>query len=81
VADPHARIYNHRDLEAVHKYLAKYGKKDENLMMEDLSYRLDFLPKKQLITHVEESSKLKMHNHFEYNWVLGNKKAMFYLMR
>ena len=32
-----------------------YGKKDEKLMMDDLSYRLQFLPKKKKITIVEDS--------------------------
>ena len=30
----------------MHKYLLRYGAKDENLMMEDLSYRIEFLKKK-----------------------------------
>ena len=65
----------------IYKYLEKYGKKDEELNMEDLSFRLKFLPKYNKITQIYDSKKLKIHNHVQFNWNLGNKKALFYHMR
>jgi hypothetical protein len=56
-------------------------RKDDNLMMDDLQYRLDFLGKKEKVIFLEDPLKLKVHNHFEFNWMIGNKKAMFYNMR
>lgn len=50
------------------------------MMLEDLSHRIHFLPKKNL-TIINDANKLKMHNHLPYNWHLGNKKAMFYNLR
>lgn len=40
IADPHAKILNKIDLNTISKYILLYGKKDEKLMMDDLSYRL-----------------------------------------
>jgi hypothetical protein len=40
------KILNEEDQTTIHKYLLKYGSKDETLMMEDLSYRIDFIKKK-----------------------------------
>lgn len=28
-----------------------------------------------------DSNKIKMHNHFEFNWNLSNKKALYYNMK
>jgi hypothetical protein len=56
-------------------------RKDDSLLMDDLVYRLDFLPKKEKMFIIEDPLKLKVHNHFEFNWMIGNKKAMFYNMR
>jgi len=48
-------------------------------MLEDLSFRLNFLNKPQQITRSE--GNIKCHNHMANNYVLGNKKAMFYNMK
>lgn len=37
--------------------------------------------KKKTMTFIEESRKLKVQNHFECNYFLGNKKALFYSLR
>ena len=42
--------------------------------------RLPLYAKKQ-ITKIGDSSKLKLHNHLEFNYYLGNKKALFYNMK
>jgi tubulin--tyrosine ligase len=39
------------------------------------------LLKKKAVTFVENSPKLKMHNHLQCNYFLGNKKALFYTMK
>lgn len=31
--------------------------------------------------NIDNSSKLKIHNHLESNFFIGNKKALFYNMR
>jgi len=48
--DPLSKIFNKYDLEIYQKYIKKYGKKDEDLNIEDLSYRLNFLIKPQPLT-------------------------------
>ena len=77
------RILNSEDLFAYLKYLNKYGAKDDALMMEDLSYRLDFIKRRQKMRVVEpdQLERQRLHNHLEFNWNLGNKKAMFYNLR
>jgi hypothetical protein len=30
---------------------------------------------------IEDIEKSKLHNHLDFNWNLGNKKALFYNMR
>ena len=57
--------------------------KNEELMAEDLSYRLDFLSEKKSkkIRYISDNSDIKCSNHFEFNWNLGNKKALYFNMR
>ncbi len=81
VEDPHLKILSKTDFKAIKRYNDKYGKKDDELQSEDLQYRLQFLPKDRKVVVVEDAQKLRMHNHFEFNWHLGNKKALFYNMR
>jgi len=51
------------------------------LQFEDLSYRLNFLPKENEIKKLTDNISLKCHNHLQFNYVLGNKKAMLYSMK
>ena len=39
------------------------------------------LLKKKGICYIDSTSKLKVHNHLQSNYFLGNKKALFYSMR
>lgn len=48
--DSLSKIFNKYDLKIYQKYNKKYGKKDEDLNIEDLSYRLNFLIKPQPLT-------------------------------
>ena len=79
--DNFQKLLNTQDMEGVQSYLGKYFRKDESLMMDDMLYRLDFLPRKEVIYQLPDPQKVRMHNHFEFNWMIGNKKAMFYNMR
>ena len=36
---------------------------------------------KKPIKKIGDSTKLRIHNHLEFNYFLGNKKALFYNMR
>ncbi len=36
--------------------------------------------KKRPMTLIDDSNNVKVHNHFECNFYLGNKKALFYYM-
>lgn len=37
--------------------------------------------RKKAFRFIEDSRKVKIQNHFECNYFLGNKKALFYSMR
>lgn len=39
------------------------------------------MARKKHLIYVDESKKLKVQNHFECNYFLGNKKALFYSLR
>lgn len=43
--------------------------------------RVGGLLKKKGICYIENNTKLKIHNHLQSNYFLGNKKALFYSMR
>ena len=42
--------------------------------------RLSLYTKKS-ISKIGDSTKVRLHNHLEFNYYLGNKKALFYNMR
>ena len=37
--------------------------------------------RKKPLKYIEDSKNLKIHNHLECNYYLGNKKALFYSLR
>lgn len=43
--------------------------------------RVSGLLKKKGICYIDSNTKLKIHNHLQSNYFLGNKKALFYSMR
>ena len=55
--------------------------KTEQKMEGQMVKRIKTLVRKKKIKFVEDSKELKIHNHFEKNYFLGNKKALFYSMR
>jgi len=63
------------------KYLSKNSKIEEKGFDYGLSKRVNGLLKKKPITLIENSTRLKMHNHLQCNYFLGNKKALFYSMK
>lgn len=55
----------------------KYEDKFENIYVK----RIKTMVRRKALTYVEDSRKLKIQNHFECNYFLGNKKALFYSMK
>lgn len=62
------------------RHVSKNEKTEEKIT--ELTYvrRLTLFANKD-IKNIENSSKLKIHNHLESNFYIGNKKALFYNMR
>ncbi|KRX03061.1 hypothetical protein PPERSA_10142 [Pseudocohnilembus persalinus] len=81
--DPLTKIFSANDLKDFQNYNQKYKKKDEDLEAFDFSYRFQFLNQEKVkkIQKYENSNQFKVHNHLEFNWQLGNKKALFYNMQ
>ena len=49
--------------------------------MNALSKRVSTLLKYKKINILESNAKIKVHNHLQCNYFLGNKKALFYSMK
>jgi hypothetical protein len=69
------------DLRLWDKYMAKYEKYEDKGYDQGLTKRVVGLLKKKGVNYIENTNKLKVHNHFQSNFFLGNKKALFYSMR
>lgn len=39
------------------------------------------MARKKKLTFIDDSKRLKIQNHFECNYFLGNKKALFYSLK
>jgi tubulin--tyrosine ligase len=61
--------------------MSKNSKFEEKGFEYGISKRVNGLLKKKPITLIENSIKLKMHNHLQCNFFLGNKKALFYSIK
>jgi hypothetical protein len=59
----------------------RINKKYEEKLERPVSKRIKTMVKKKQLTFIEESKQLKVQNHFECNYFLGNKKALFYFMK
>jgi len=51
------------------------------MISDDFSIRLQYFKNNKDITEVHDNVSIKSHNHMPFNYVLGNKKAMFYNMK
>jgi hypothetical protein len=69
------------DLRLWQKYLSKHKKHEEKGYEHSIIKRVGGLLKKKGIAFIENSIKIKMHNHLQCNYFLGNKKALFYSLR
>lgn len=74
-------IMSGEDLRIWKKYLSKNGRHEEKGYDHSLMKRVGGVLKKKGVIFLENSSKLKVHNHFQCNYFLGNKKALFYSLR
>ena len=59
----------------------KLNKKHEDRFENHLAKRVKTLVRKKNLIFIPDSFKLKVQNHFERNYFLGNKKALFYSMK
>ena len=69
------------DLRLWQRYQSKHRKHEEKGFEHSIIRRVTGLLKKKGIALIENSSKIKMHNHLQSNYFLGNKKALFYSLR
>lgn len=46
-----------------------------------MSKRIKTMTRRKQLVYIDDSRKLKIQNHFECNYYLGNKKALFYSLR
>ena len=54
------------------------NEKTEKKINENTYQRRIKMYEKKRITKIDDSENLKMHNHLETNFYIGNKKALFY---
>jgi tubulin polyglutamylase TTLL1 len=80
VRDPHELIFGTQDLMMWQAYFEKNRKMEESLNDRIYSKRA-WLLKNKNASKIESSEQLRVHNHFNANYFLGNKKALFYSMR
>lgn len=57
------------------------NKKHEDKIEGAYPKRIKSLIRKKHLIFVEENKNMKVQNHFECNYFLGNKKALFYYMK
>ena len=69
------------DLKLWERYYNSNLKHEEKGFINALTKRAGSLLKFKKIDTLDSHSKLKIHNHLECNYFLGNKKALFYSMR
>lgn len=61
--------------------MEKNEKHEEKGFDQALPKRIGGLLKKKGISYIESSTIIKVHNHLQCNYFLGNKKALFYSLR
>ena len=76
----HLKIFNCRDMEKWRSHCSRNPKSEGTINEKTYFKRLNLL-KKKTVTSVEKPLSLSVHNHFQSNYYLGNKKAMFYSLR
>lgn len=57
--------------------MKRHGKYEDKITDQTHLKRLKLFSKKK-INKILDSQKIKVHNHLEFNYFLGNKKALFY---
>ena len=72
-----SKIFNKYDLKLWKKYSQKY-RFNEDKMNEEMTKRNKYLSKPNLIDISLKS--VKLHNHLTNNYIISDKKALFYTM-
>lgn len=73
----HSKIFNQVDFKNWLVYYKKHRKVEQKITEHTYIKRCSLYRKKD-IKKIGDSGKLRMHNHLEFNYYLGNKKALFY---
>lgn len=69
------------DLQMWERYSSTNIKFEEKGFQVAIGKRAAYLLKGKKMEVIESSSKVKVHNHLQCNYFLGNKKALFYSMK
>ncbi|EAS02300.2 tubulin-tyrosine ligase family protein (macronuclear) [Tetrahymena thermophila SB210] len=85
-SDHNLKIFSQQDYQMYYKYMnSQPGQRDYYIQnWDDLSFRLKNLKRTNIdkpYKILENSQKQITHNHLQFNYMLGNKKALFYNMR
>lgn len=78
--DGHQKIFSQADLERWNQHFIRNEKTEEKICENTYAKRMNLFYEKNM-GNVPNSNKLKVHNHLENNFFIGNKKALFYNMR
>lgn len=78
--DPNRRIFGRIDYKIWQQHCLKNEKTERKIGEGTYQRRVKMYEKKR-ITKVEDSRPLRMHNHLESNFYIGNKKALFYNLK
>ena len=69
------------DLSLWENYLSVNSKFEERGIETGWLKRVGGLLRKKGVLIIDNSSKLRVHNHLQANYFLGNKKALFYCLK
>ena len=73
----HSKIFQEVDFRNWLAYFKRHGKHEQKITEQTFVKRSALYHKKQMKV-ISDSSRLRLHNHLEFNFYLGNKKALFY---
>lgn len=79
-SDLHSKVFQGKDLLLWEDHISSNWKAEEK-MENYLPKRIKTLVRTKKLKFIEDSKAMKVHNHLERNYFLGNKKALFYSMR
>jgi hypothetical protein len=78
--DPNRKLFGRIDYKIWQQHCLKNEKTERKIGEGTYQRRVRMFEKKRMIK-VEDSHGLRMHNHLESNFYIGNKKALYYNLR